>query len=473
MASIVKRRSKYSVVYSYYDEQGEKKQKWETWGTMKEAKKRKAEIEYKQDNNTFVRPSIKTISDLMYDFVELYGVNKWALSTFDAKKGLIDNYINPIIGEVKITDVTPHMMDEYYKKLLKVKSAPRHKGQVSDTCVSARNVKEVHKILNCAFNQAIRWEYMEHNPVAKATLPKSETKQRAIWTADDLFKALNVCEDERLALSINLAFSCSLRLGEMMGLTWDCVDIDEKSIAENNASVYIEKELMRVSKNALDKLDGRDVIKTFPAVFTSNNTVLILKKPKTKTSIRRVWLPKTVAEMLVAWKKSQSELKEFLGDEYHDFNMVIALPNGRPIEGQVISRSFKALIREHDLPDVVFHSLRHTSTTYKLKLNRGDMKAVQGDTGHAQLKMVSDVYSHILDEDRRLNADRFEKEFYQHQKLDKEDAKQPEAEQPEAATGDVAKVIELLNQSPELTVQLLQLLGGVVSQGTVRAVSAN
>ena len=122
MASIVKRKSKYSVVYSYYDEQGEKKQKWETWGTMKEAKKRKAEIEYKQDNNTFVRPSIKTISDLMYDFVELYGVNKWALSTFDAKKGLIDNYINPIIGEVKITDVTPRMMDEYYKKLLKVKS---------------------------------------------------------------------------------------------------------------------------------------------------------------------------------------------------------------------------------------------------------------------------------------------------------------------------------------------------------------
>lgn len=67
-----------------------------------------------------------------------------------------------------------------------------------------------------------------------------------------------------------------------MGLTWDCVDIDEKSIAENNASVYIEKELMRVSKNALDKLDGRDVIKTFPAVFTSNNTVLILKKAQDK-----------------------------------------------------------------------------------------------------------------------------------------------------------------------------------------------
>lgn len=100
------------------------------------------------------------------------------------------------------------------------------------------------------------------------------------------------------------------------------------------------------------------------------------------------------------------------------------------------------------------------------------MKAVQGDTGHAQLKMVSDVYSHILDEDRRLNADKFEKVFYQHQTAEAE-AKQPEVEQPEAATSDVAKVIELLNQSPELTTQLLQLLGGVVSQGTVCAASAN
>ncbi len=61
---------------------------------------------------------------------------------------------------------------------------------------------------------------------------------------------------------------------------------------------------------------------------------------------------------------------------------------------------------------MVFHSLRHSSTTYKLKLNNGDMKAVQGDTGHSQLKMVSDVYSHILDEDRRNNAAKFEEAFY-------------------------------------------------------------
>ena len=61
---------------------------------------------------------------------------------------------------------------------------------------------------------------------------------------------------------------------------------------------------------------------------------------------------------------------------------------------------------------MVFHSLRHSSTTYKLKLNHGDIKATQGDTGHAQPDMVTEVYSHILDEDRKINAQRFEAGFY-------------------------------------------------------------
>ncbi len=74
--------------------------------------------------------------------------------------------------------------------------------------------------------------------------------------------------------------------------------------------------------------------------------------------------------------------------------------------------AFRSLIERNDLPQVVFHSLRHSSITYKLKLNGGDVKAVQGDSGHAQVKMVKDVYSHILDDDRRNNAQLFENAFY-------------------------------------------------------------
>ena len=104
---------------------------------------------------------------------------------------------------------------------------------------------------------------------------------------------------------------------------------------------------------------------------------------------------------------------EFVGDaEYHDYNLVIAGSRGQPVESNIIRKSMRQLIEANELPQVCFHSLRHSSITYKLKLNGGDIKAVQGDSGHAQATMVTDQYSHILDESRRNNAQLFEQAFY-------------------------------------------------------------
>ena len=112
------------------------------------------------------------------------------------------------------------------------------------------------------------------------------------------------------------------------------------------------------------------------------------------------------------------KIKETLGDEYMDYNLVMATPFGLPIGTSSIRKALNDLIREHDLPPVVYHSLRHTSVTYKLKLNGGDIKAVQGDSGHSQINMVTDVYSHIIDDDRRKNAELFEQAFYEKKNLD-------------------------------------------------------
>lgn len=162
----------------------------------------------------------------------------------------------------------------------------------------------------------------------------------------------------------------------------------------------------------MNTLESKDIIFTFPEQGIKNSTALVLKKPKTATSNRKVFLPKTVAEMLVAWKMEQDATIEALADEYMKFNLVIATPVGMPTESSVIRKAMKNLIEENGLPPVVFHSLRHSSITYKLKLTGGDIKAVQGDSGHAQAAMVTDQYSHILDENRRTNAELIEKAFY-------------------------------------------------------------
>ena len=412
MASIVKRKKKYAVVYNYTDENGVKRQKWETYPTLAEAKKRKNEVEYQQDQGTFVIPSCKTLDELLEEYIAIYGVNTWALSTYEARKSMIANYVSPIIGDMKIADITSRIMDKYYRDLLKVKSVSTKFHTCRTEYVTPSRIREIHKMLSTAFSQAVKWELIPRNPVEHATLPKEEKKERAIWDTTTLIKALDACEDDMLKLAINLAFSCSLRMGEMLGLTWDCVDISQTSIDEGKAFIYVNKELQRANREAMEALSDKDVIFKFPPVIKATNTRLVLKTPKTKTSVRKVFLPKTVAEMLVKHKESQDELKELFGPEYFDYGLVFATTNGRPVEGQIINRAFHQLIVDNDLPHVVFHSLRHSSITYKLKLNGGDIKAVQGDSGHAQAKMVTDQYSHILDDDRRVNAQRLEDAFY-------------------------------------------------------------
>ncbi len=449
MASIVKRKSKYSVVYTYLDEQGNKKQRWESFVSNAEAKKRKAQVEYEQATGAFIPPNAKTVRDLLEEYVSIYGISTWALSTYQARKSLIDNYINPSIGEMKLEDISPRVMDQYYKDLMQMKAHHNQSNRYMHECVSARTVREIHKLLRSAFNQGVKWELIARNPVLNATLPKTEAAKRDIWTAETLFHALEVCEDDNLSLALNLAFSCSLRIGEMLALTWDCIDISPASIANGRTSIYVDKELQRVSLDAMEELGDKDVIKVFPPIFPGKHTRLVLKTPKTKSSVRKIFLPKTVAAMLQERKNQQEELKDLLGDEYRDYDLVFASTMGTPIEGQIINRALGELIKQHNLPKVVFHSLRHSSITYKLKLNGGDMKAVQGDSGHAQVKMVADVYSHIIDEDRRINAELFEETFYSGSKAE------PVVEEPPKSDQEI--LLALLNKSPEM-VTLLKTL---------------
>ena len=82
------------------------------------------------------------------------------------------------------------------------------------------------------------------------------------------------------------------------------------------------------------------------------------------------------------------------------------------MEERLVAKAFKFFIKENDLPEVVFHSLRHLSTSLKLVASNGDIKAVQGDTGHAQARMVTEVYAHTFDGNRREIANKLDHLFF-------------------------------------------------------------
>ena len=467
MASIVKRGNSFCVVYSYTSENGERKQKWETFHNNEDALKRKKEIEYKQSIGKFKAPSCTTLDDLLAEYVELYGKNKWAMMSYGNNTSLINHYISPIIGSLKLYEITPHLLERYYQALQRTPSVHR----ITDPKYEVKYIKiptiqKIHKLLSSAFNQAVKWGIIESNPVKRAEMPTYKKTKRAIWDSSTLMLVNQVCKDDRLKLCINLAFACSLRIGELLALTWDCVDVSKESIKNGTAYVYVKKEIQRISKSVLQELNNKDVIYVFPAGKDSGQTVLALKLPKTASSIRKVFLPKAVAEMLIAHKKEQDFVREALGEEYHDYNLVIASSIGTPIDTAKIASGFNKLIRDYNLPKVVFHSLRHSSITYKLQLNGGDIKSVQGDSGHAEARMVTDQYAHILDENRRKLAQLMEENFYQ--KMDSFTADDPNTESESKKTNDSTiapeQIAEIL-ANPGLR-DLLIKLGKSIEKGS-------
>ena len=454
MASIVKRKKKYSVVYYKRKEDGTKKQVWESFPDLESAVRRKDQIEYLQRYGCEKAPNIITVKDLMQEYLAVYGVNNWAMSTYTTKSGLIDHYINPTLGHLRLMDLNPRQMDRYYQSLSQVRVVSTKYNRASTEFITEYTIHEIWKILRQAFDQAVRWGIMEKNPALGVKNKWKKRGQREMWTAEEFFFAVGHCKDPLLALAMHLAFACTMRLGEILGLRWKDVHISQEDKDKGIQRIYVKCELTRVNRDVMERLGERDVLFRFPVLIKGTQTQLILKTPKSESSIRMVYLPETVAKMLCARKAVVQEEQLVFERDYTDYGLVFCNSIGRPIESSVIERSFSALIRRNELKTVVFHSLRHTSITYKLKLTGGDMKAVQGDAG---LRMIEDVYAHIMDEDRVKTAEIMEKTFYS--RMDSENENMITGDQEtenNMKKEEEARLRELL-QDPE-TIALLRVL---------------
>ena len=93
--------------------------------------------------------------------------------------------------------------------------------------------------------------------------------------------------------------------------------------------------------------------------------------------------------------------------------MLLRLPNGLAVEPILIRKKFIKWQDEHpEFPRIVFHGLRHSSATYQLMISGGDVKAVQGTTGHASANLLVNTYAHIQQDSRKKLGKKFEEGFY-------------------------------------------------------------
>lgn len=124
--------------------------------------------------------------------------------------------------------------------------------------------------------------------------------------------------------------------------------------------------------------------KVFPDKLERSTTSLILKSTKTASSCRTLFMTSALKEELKKWlnQLAADEMKD--PTRYHDSGMLFRLPNGLAVEPVLIRKKFLKWQDAHpEFPRIIFHGLRHSSATYQLMISGGDVKAVQGTTGHA------------------------------------------------------------------------------------------
>lgn len=223
----------------------------------------------------------------------------------------------------------------------------------------------------------MKWGLVARNAAALVDPPRSEKKEIKPWTLNQSKKFLEVCAGHRLEALFMVALSLGLRRGEVLGLHWEDIDFQKKTL--------------RV-KLGLQRIDGK----------------LQLGEVKTRKSARTLPLPDSLIFILKNHRSNQLQEKFLLGTKWKESGLVFTTSIGTPIEPRNLKRSFDKILEDANgkleeadkLPHQRLHDLRHTCAT--LLLAQGvPPRTIMEILGHSVISTTLDVYGHVLPEMQR------------------------------------------------------------------------
>jgi integrase len=275
-------------------------------------------------------------------------------STYSRDKYLVTNHVKPSIGRVKLKNLNALHLQSLYRERL-------------DSGLSGSTVQKIHHVLHKALTQAMRWDLIPRNPADSVKAPTPTPKEMHPLSVLEARKLLEAARGDRLEALYVLAIHTGMRHGELLGLKWGDVDLDD----------------------------------TFPTVrvrrtLTRKDTGYVLGEPKTKKSRRTIRLTPQAVEALRRHLTSQMEHMEHLGDLYDDQGLIFTTEVGTLINpSNLRQRSFMPLLERAGLPQITFNDLRHTCASLLFQRNVHP-KFVQELLGHASVAITLDTYSHML-----------------------------------------------------------------------------
>jgi integrase len=261
---------------------GERRQRYKTVnGSKKEAEKELRSLLSQVDNNTAVDPTKETVAEWLRRWLTDYApMNCSSGATLERYGQLIEKHIIPSLGSVALQTLRSGAVQGLYASKLK---DGRLNGKGG---LSKRTVHHLHRCLSTSLKVAVSEGLIPTNPCDKAKTVKPEKAD--IQCLDDeqtetMLKAAAESRSPTIYPLIVLAVTSAMRRGEIAGLKWKDVDLDE-------GFLWVKKTLEHTKKHGL-----------------------VLKKPKTETSKRKIHLPALAVSALIAHKAEQNALRLRLG----------------------------------------------------------------------------------------------------------------------------------------------------------------
>lgn len=338
-----------------------------TGKTQKEVAQKLRETTAEIDNGTYQQPSKMTLGEWLDIWLKEY-VRDVKPKTLESYECQIRCHLKPDLGGIKLEALTPHQIQLFYNRL----SDPKQGN------LAPKSIRILHGVLHEALLQAVKIGYLRTNPSEACTLPKltkHELKPLDGAEIKSFMDAVKGTEDEIICL---VTLFTGLRQGELLGLTWEHVDLVK-------GSLLICQQLQKVPGGG----------KAYQIITPKNGKYRVLTPAP------------YVMELLKQQLAKQAVWKKAAGSAWSDTGFVFSDQLGNHLMPHTVYHHFKRIAESIGRPDARFHDLRHSYAVAAIR-SGDDIKTVQGNLGHATASFTLDVYGHFTDAMRRESANRMQ-----------------------------------------------------------------
>ena len=374
MPSVKKRGDTYRIMvsqgYDIYGKQIRKTTSYTPPDGVTEGKAEKLALAYAYEFEKRCQGMVNMNENIRFsELAEWYysqvAVHKLKPATYSNNRTLMDLYVLPYIGNMKLKEINTARIDALFNELHR-DGRKRETYRLRDVATLEYGTR---RPLSPIFSTAVKKELLLKNPVTNATTPAGEEKERLYLDAEqckELMTFLDEFSNPQLPRVIKTLMYTGMRVGELTALHWDEVDLDRAMITV---------------KYNLYRLDGEYRLST----------------PKTKSSARVIALPPQLVEILREQKVWQDERRKAVGSRWLERGAVFTGSYGEYMAKSYINLQFKQLLKKHNFPDIHIHDLRHANAS--LLINMGvPVKVISEHLGHSDTRTTETIYAHVFAE---------------------------------------------------------------------------